>query len=181
MKGRYYVGGNSCGGVSVLIVICGILCIALAVSLWKTRKYYKMAYYDGLTGIYNRTYFEEEFENFFREKKNFALVMIDIDNFKIVNDTLGHAKGDQILIDLARKLEEYFEFSFRYGGDEFVVLEKDLKNLEEKLRTIQDVFSEVMFSFGISTLQEFSTKGQLFENADSRMYLQKKAHKTKAS
>lgn len=161
----------------MLGMICGVLVAFLVFALVKMRKYYKAAHYDALTGIYNRMSFEEEFDRFFKEKKNFGLVMIDIDNFKLVNDSLGHAKGDQILIDLAQKLEEYFELAFRYGGDEFVILDSDVKNLEERLCYIQDVFAEVMFSFGIATLKEFGTKGELFEFADSRMYLQKKNHK----
>ena len=161
----------------MLIVICGILCIGLIFSFMKMRKYYKAAYYDALTGSYNRNYFEAEFENLYRANKDFALVMIDIDNFKQVNDTFGHAKGDEILRDLAHRLEDYFELSFRYGGDEFVVLETNPKNLEAKLEEIQVLFSEVMFSFGIASLKEFATKGQIFENADSRMYSQKNMHK----
>lgn len=161
----------------MLGIACGVLCVFLIFALCGMRKYYKAAHYDALTGIYNRMAFEEEFDRFFKEKKNFGLVMIDIDNFKLVNDSLGHAKGDQILVDLAQKLDEYFELAFRYGGDEFVILESDVKNLEEKLCYIQDVFAEVMFSFGITTLNEFSTKGELFEIADSRMYLQKQNHK----
>lgn len=88
---------------------------------------------DPLTGIYNRHYFDvraQEKMDFAREnKKPFAVVMLDIDHFKKINDQYGHKSGDQVLIKFASICEETFRYDdlvARYGGDEFVVFLNDV-------------------------------------------------------
>ena len=89
----------------------------------------KMAEQDGLTGLYNRTYFQQELERVVerarRARESFALLYIDLDNFKYVNDTLGHAAGDKLLIEVADILSHRArkgDLIVRLGGDEFTVL-----------------------------------------------------------
>ena len=89
-----------------------------------------MAEHDGLTGMYNRSYFQQELERVVERVRRSgdhccALLYIDLDNFKYVNDTLGHAAGDRLLIEVARTLRRRARKSdliARFGGDEFTVL-----------------------------------------------------------
>src|SRR5699024_44490 len=83
---------------------------------------------DGLTNIANRRSFDEVLTQWLGERTDFAVIMIDIDFFKRVNDTYGHLIGDEVLKFLAREMEDMFANSgqcFRYGGEEFIVLLKN--------------------------------------------------------
>jgi diguanylate cyclase (GGDEF)-like protein len=84
---------------------------------------------DGLTGLYNRRFFNKQLKiEIARTKRTgepFCLVLIDLDNFKSVNDNLGHAKGDEFLVKICRLISLKIrptDFACRYGGDEFAVL-----------------------------------------------------------
>ncbi|MDZ4684525.1 MAG: GGDEF domain-containing protein [Planctomycetaceae bacterium] len=106
----------------------------------------KRALHDPLTGVYNRAFFDESLsrEAFRcqREAAPIAVLFVDIDHFKVVNDTLGHAMGDQVLRHIALTLQETLRESdilARFGGEEFVVLvhqpaEKGLQKLAERVR-----------------------------------------------
>jgi len=96
------------------------------------EKVHEMATRDGLTGLYNfrsfREIFGREFERFLRYGRNMALMMIDLDNFKGVNDSFGHQVGDKVLHTVAGIIQASLrktDYGFRYGGDEFVVLLPD--------------------------------------------------------
>ncbi|MGB9749812.1 MAG: diguanylate cyclase [Caldisericia bacterium] len=84
---------------------------------------------DSLTNLYNRRKLEEvlkyEINVFLRRDENFQLIMLDVDNFKMINDTLGHIEGDEILIkigEIFHKNLRKVDFIFRYGGDEFIII-----------------------------------------------------------
>jgi two-component system cell cycle response regulator len=84
---------------------------------------------DGLTGVWNRRYFQMQFRSVLatatRFRRHFSLLMLDLDRFKDVNDTYGHQRGDAILIDFATRLKEVVrevDTFARYGGEEFVLL-----------------------------------------------------------
>ncbi len=88
-----------------------------------------MAEHDGLTGLHNRSYFQNEMERYLeqvrRTGQTCALLYLDLDNFKFVNDTLGHAAGDRLLIEVASILSKRArktDVIARMGGDEFTVL-----------------------------------------------------------
>lgn len=93
----------------------------------------EMAFHDGLTDVYNRRYFDEvlisEWRACLREGKRLAALMIDVDHFKIYNDTYGHQQGDECLKSIARELRSRFkrprDLVARYGGEEFVALLSD--------------------------------------------------------
>jgi diguanylate cyclase (GGDEF)-like protein/PAS domain S-box-containing protein len=97
-----------------------------------------VAEHDGLTGLFNRSYFQQELERVVeraqrRSAHHSALLYIDLDNFKYVNDTLGHAAGDQLIVQIAAVLQKRARKSdilARFGGDEFTVLldDTDLDN-----------------------------------------------------
>lgn len=90
----------------------------------------RLAEHDSLTGLYNRAYFHAELERVVEKVKRnehspFAVLYLDLDNFKYINDTLGHAAGDKLLIEVAQLLHSRTRRSdlvARLGGDEFVVL-----------------------------------------------------------
>lgn len=106
------------------------------------------AEHDSLTGLFNRHYFQEELERLVariaRSGANAALFYIDLDQFKYVNDTLGHAAGDQLLLEVTELLRKHMrggDLLARFGGDEFTLLlynieYDDVKKLADKLRMI---------------------------------------------
>ena len=111
-----------------------------------------MAEHDGLTGLYNRSYFQNEMERFFERVKRTgqtcALLYIDLDNFKYVNDTLGHVAGDRLLIEVASILSKRArktDIIARMGGDEFTVLLFNV-NREQALYTA-DSFRKKLASY----------------------------------
>ena len=123
-----------------------------------------IAYFDMLTGVYNRRYFIEtaakELERSRRGYPNIAIMMIDIDHFKKVNDTYGHNIGDQVLKAVAtqaRVILRPYDLFARYGGEEFVVLASRVDaesalNLAQRLResTAMLKFTHLGESFGIT-------------------------------
>jgi diguanylate cyclase (GGDEF)-like protein/PAS domain S-box-containing protein len=163
----------------------------------------KMAYFDSLTNLPNRALFSNEVEHAIAYAKrygtSFGLMLIDIDNFKRINDTLGHSCGDQLLQKVAERLvscvrksdylsrpaiEDSTEVVARLGGDEFTILltcfnhEEDAAKvatrvIEKTARPYQlddhEVF--VTLSIGISTFPgDGTTQDILFRNADTAMY-----------
>lgn len=99
----------------------------------KNKVISRLAYFDGLTKVYNRRHFDEvmesEWERFLRNKINFAILLIDIDYFKMYNDTYGHQPGDKCLRKVASTIKKSAsranDFAARYGGEEFVVFLSD--------------------------------------------------------
>ncbi|GAB4421335.1 MAG: hypothetical protein OHK0032_17110 [Thermodesulfovibrionales bacterium] len=108
----------------------------------------ELSYRDPLTGLYNRRKFEEFLEyEVYRSKRyshHFSIVMLDIDNFKNINDTFGHPGGDMVLKEIASLIEQnirYSDIAARVGGDEFAVIlpETEIRNgmvVAEKLRRL---------------------------------------------
>lgn len=96
----------------------------------------RLAYYDHLTGLQNRTFFkgvmEEELASLKRSESMLSLLYIDLDNFKTINDSLGHEAGDALLVEVAKRLKDCLRTDdavARIGGDEFAVLIKDVDAL----------------------------------------------------
>ncbi len=100
-----------------------------------------LAYFDTLTGLPNRVLFQDRLAHSIsqsrREQEKLALILVDLDNFKTVNDTLGHAAGDEMLKEVARRLQSCVRDSdsvARLGGDEFALILMDAKGPEEMAR-----------------------------------------------
>ncbi|MFC7686979.1 EAL domain-containing protein [Ureibacillus sp. GCM10028918] len=112
-----------------------------------------LAYHDMLTGLPNRRLFDEELEEYIhqaeRSNEHFAVFYFDLDRFKVVNDTLGHHIGDQLLIEVTKRLQKQIrpdDLLARMGGDEFALLVKNLADL----RLIEDLAKKILTSFEAS-------------------------------
>ncbi|MEI8199976.1 MAG: sensor domain-containing diguanylate cyclase [Eubacteriales bacterium] len=156
-----------------------------------------MARTDGLTGINNRQYFmqlaAEEFEKAHRYHSPFCLVMIDIDNFKSINDSYGHLAGDEVLRHFSHVLFQdirKFDVAGRYGGDEFILIFPNtdmmlavqiMKRIEHAMQSPIELPDKVTLaitiSYGISQMQEEDSLESLIKKADLAMYLMKRSGK----
>ncbi len=164
------------------------------------RELERLSMRDDLTGLYNRRIFEEkiikEVERASRQHYELFLAMVDIDNFKSYNDAYGHPKGDEVLIALARILQECtrnnVDFAFRLGGDEFAVLltETNAQQAEEIVQRILARYGdcklgETSLSIGIvscrqcSSLSRGEDVGRMKNRADKAMYEAKKSGKNR--
>lgn len=147
----------------------------------------KLSYTDQLTGLYNRykvkDLFEYEKKQIIRYKTDLAIIIVDIDFFKTVNDTFGHIVGDLILVELGACLTKNVRNSdivSRWGGEEFVILtpktnEEQAMILAEKIRQKikEHVFSHnihLTVSFGITSFQEADTLESFILRADKALY-----------
>ncbi len=161
------------------------------------------AYHDFLTGLPNRRYFKEELNRRLIESKeksirHVAVLFMDIDRFKDINDTLGHSKGDQLIQLIANRIKECLppanNFLTRQGGDEFVILFSDftpeeVERITEKIMAYvqqpcyidsDEVF--VSISSGLSFYPEHSTNlDTLITYADVAMYASKRQGGSKVS
>lgn len=114
------------------------------------ERYRKLAFFDLLTQLPNREALIEQLDNVFRTlrpKEQVELMYLDIDNLKEVNDTLGVAYGDELLIDVTHRIKQALDendYLARYSGDEFVILTQNLEDIDaydEKIKRIQKIFS----------------------------------------
>lgn len=137
------------------------------------------AEHDKLTGLFNRTGYVAIYQNIDLSKA--AYILLDVDNFKEVNDKHGHAFGDKVLVNAAKQLKEHFvhdnSFVFRIGGDEFsVVFEnvtdeqyQDLENCYHKVNKSLGRYG-VSMSAGVAKGEEGDTTDSLFRKADKALY-----------
>lgn len=156
---------------------------------------------DPLTGLLNRAAFEErmneEVARALRYGRHLTLVMFDVDDFKSVNDRLGHQTGDRVLVQVAQALRASFRLSdpvFRYGGDEFIAvcpetqgaeIENALKRVEGQqigLREEDDRQHAIKISWGVASLPTDAVSDfGLIQIADQRLYRLKREHHRKAA
>ena len=161
---------------------------------YKTKhKISNMLYSDALTGISNRLHLEVQMEKLllenYRKDKRFAVVFIDLDYFKHINDTLGHDVGDQLLQKVANGIREVlspYDIFARIGGDEFVIIHKDIDSddIAVKIHDVMDVIStpwhiqgyelKISASIGVALYpDDGKSMIDLMKNADIAMYKSK--------
>ncbi len=155
-----------------------------------------LAYLDGLTRIYNRRYFldkaERLIEDHRKRKQSLAILFIDIDDFKKVNDEYGHQFGDEVLVHLASVLKGAVrgdDLVGRYGGEEFVIMlfETDqvgaitvIKHIQNHIRTSRLSIEDFSYSISIglySNIPSEVTLNKMISNSDEAMYLAKQQGK----
>jgi diguanylate cyclase (GGDEF)-like protein len=154
----------------------------------------QLAYLDGLTGIFNRRYFElrieEEMERARRFDAGMAVIMVDIDQFKRLNDEFGHLLGDEVLRQVSSIFSQQLrkiDVVCRYGGEEFAILlsQTGLQHamgVAEKLRRLIETWQfpgvprPVTISAGTATYPDHgSTRDELVKAADAGLYAAKQA------
>lgn len=157
----------------------------------------KIAYTDHITGIPNRTAFTEQLDSILktlRKDETIAVMYIDLDNFKRVNELLGHSYGDELLIDATdriKQLTDENDYLACFGGDEFTVLTQNIDDIgeyEEKIKKIQNVFSYpfvlaakeffITLSIGVCLIpKDGKTTQTVLKNLDSALYAAKSSGK----
>lgn len=153
----------------------------------------KQSQKDSLTGLYNKIVTQSLIEDYIcgeGHEKNHALIMMDVDNFKSINDTYGHIQGDNTLIEISSRLPKIFrstDIIGRIGGDEFFILMKDFNTEEqliEKLTALCKMFSEIRIgenkerkisgSIGVAAYpKDGITFHDLYKKADTSLYYAK--------
>lgn len=153
-----------------------------------------LANYDSLTSLPNRRLLTDRMRHTLalskRHDRSFAIIFVDLDRFKIINDTLGHAAGDELLIQVSERLQSQIRSSdtlARLGGDEFVLLIEEINSRETIAKISQNIIGQFSQAFHIEN-QEFTTSssigisvypddgddiGTLMKNADTAMYAAK--------
>lgn len=158
------------------------------------KKLFDQANRDSLTGLYNRRYFNKAVEGSLAEnKRNFSIAILDLDNFKRINDTYGHNFGDEVLIEIGKMMKNVLKsdgFSCRYGGEEFVFYFENIYS-DIQIQIINNLRydfaswyedktgSKGSFSAGLTICRHDDTYTTLLNRADSCLYKAKETGKNK--
>ena len=162
------------------------------------KQIHRLAYFDHLTGLANRSYYQERMDDIIKSalqrKAQFALLFIDMDGFKGINDSFGHHMGDQYLQEIAQRLKlvaREIDFIVRLGGDEFCIIVNNITDeasvAEVAKRCLQKINQPLMLgnhqikpraSIGISLFpKDGNGEAELLKAADTAMYLAKQTGK----
>lgn len=175
---------------SIALIAVMVFIVLVVIFYMKLRSLENLNKLDGLTKSFNRGHFNKKYREYMSRKQNFYLIMFDIDNFKILNDTFGHVFGDKVLKEIvkaAKSMIGIYGEIFRYGGEEFVVLikylgEEEVVRMAEELRNYienrqwdEDIL--VTISVGIAGTSE--ERYDILEDADRRLYFSKKNGKNR--
>ncbi|KTD23586.1 putative regulatory protein [Legionella lansingensis] len=154
-----------------------------------------LAHYDLLTNLPNRRQFEAQFERelatSLRHKRKFAVLFIDVNKFKQINDTFGHKVGDLFLVTLAERLKRSIrneDFAARIGGDEFIVIVTEIESYDKAEKVAQKISRKLCATYTLSgnkiegsvsigiayVPRDGHTMEEIMAMADERMYQQKK-------
>ena len=170
-------------------IILTMLLITLTINYFH-KQLNQLATTDKLTGVHNRQVFDyslkQSIEKFKRNKIPFSLMLLDIDHFKNINDTLGHLEGDKILKQIAQLIQKNIRSSdelCRWGGEEFIIITHECKltqaaKLAEKLRHIIEIttlstssnISTITISIGIAQMEPTDNDTTLVSKADKALY-----------
>jgi diguanylate cyclase (GGDEF)-like protein/PAS domain S-box-containing protein len=155
----------------------------------REKQIHQLAYFDQLTGLHNRASFNIVFEEWRVNKPSFALMIMDLNGFKQINDHHGHLAGDRALKHFAERLQSSIstsDFVARLSGDEFVIMLDDVRNVEPVILSIRSGLQEP-FEIAAGSRLTLSTSigaglypgdgsclDDLFKEADDRMYAEKR-------
>lgn len=174
------------------IVFIAMLIVKYVIKSKDFEQQYKLATTDGLTGLYNHRYFQEQMtsalEHAKRYETEFSLIIIDIDYFKKFNDSFGHQCGDRVLRAVAQTLKKNVratDIVCRYGGEEMSIILPNIGRedaiftaqklcklvAEQEVRTNNDKTTNVTISLGVATYPgDAETTQDLIKAADERLY-----------
>ena len=170
------------------LVILSIIIIALGLNGLRLNKLLKnLSQTDALSGLYNRRFMnkklEEEIMKFQRYETPFSLLLLDIDYFKIINDTFGHDKGDLVIKKISSLMQTHIrntDICARWGGEEFLILasNSDLNgalilanNIRELIENCEfEINSYVTVSIGVSTMTKSLDQESLLKLVDNALY-----------
>lgn len=180
--------------LEIINIIANMGALAIENCLF-TGKLQELSIIDKMTSVYNHRFlldtFDKEIERAARHQHALSYIMIDLDNFKTINDTLGHLKGDEVLTSVAKVLKDTVrgtDYVCRYGGDEFAILlletgREDTIKVIEKLRSAAmplwaNLPSGANMSAGFAVYPEDgSTPADLIKHADRLIYQEKQEKK----
>ncbi|QDY82044.1 GGDEF domain-containing protein [Paenibacillus polymyxa] len=152
------------------------------------QRIYRSSITDGLTGLYNRKYFSGRLRRYMDQGIRVSVIFCDIDNFKKLNDTQGHARADEVLKQVAQIMEEELDeigLTGRYGGEELVAMVVDRRakvaHVAERIRERVAEESIVTISVGHSTVKKEINPDELVKQADQAMYISKTTGKNKVT
>lgn len=185
------------GALMLIVLMLEAFCIVMmkrAVEDMEREKLYEMAYQDVLTNLKNRAWCEKIMQEYEDSHNPVSIINIDLNYFKHVNDTYGHAKGDELLIHFAEILKAAFPHPAcvgRMGGDEFIViLDYETEGeLEAKIQNLNKVVTEwnqkttedkqISFASGFASNENDMTRSvwKVYEAADHKMYEYKQKYK----
>lgn len=158
-------------------------------SVHRQKELYKSrARSDALTGLYNRSHFEAHLRRMIETEQKGALLFLDLDHFKRVNDSFGHDVGDAVLVQFARHLKvscRASDVSARWGGEEFALMLKDADEKDgcKRAQALLDAIAADRFehgvhmttSIGVTTIRPDDTVHTLIKRADTLLYAAKEA------
>lgn len=153
----------------------------------RTQALENLANTDSLTHIFNRrkisSLIENEHARYLRNKMEYSVIIIDLDNFKSINDRFGHGAGDNALFDFATLVKNNIRKSdqlARWGGEEFLILLPDTNTqsattLAEHIRKLTEthsfnIINKLTISIGVASIKEDETIDQLLKRADDALY-----------
>lgn len=182
--------------VNIIFALLALILIKLAMVFLLHRHNHmraieKLTTLDGLTGVKNRAFFEHQYEHLKTQCSSKQLptscIMIDIDNFKAINDKYGHQTGDQCIIEVAQTLKSELkrknDWVARYGGEEFVLLltntshheackmaERMRKSVSEIKVAFKQTPIQIRISAGVQTATDIDELASLVKKADEKLY-----------
>ncbi len=147
----------------------------------------RLSFTDRLTSVYNRRRLDEQISANHEVGLEYLFILIDVDDFKVVNDSHGHAVGDECLVYVAKKLSESFgECVYRFGGDEFAVISQENEDaccakIDKINEALLSVFQgvDLHISAGMYRADSTDTPGDVFINTDRALYKAKAGGKSK--
>ena len=167
----------------------GILSMQLDItdSIKKEKKLKYLSYHDDLTGLYNRNFFEEELQRLDTKRQlPLALILVDANGLKLINDTYGHSSGDQFLIKIAEVLNSVMreeDIIARLGGDEFVAIlpkteQKEAQKIVNRIlsKSREKYIEDINLSIGIGAAVKTDHRQNIYDilnQADKKMYQDK--------
>jgi len=130
---------------------------------------------DSLSGLYNKRHFDKHFARPLNRKDDHkVLILIDVDNFKMINDTKGHAFGDKVIKTIGKTIKKYTratDCAYRVGGDEFAILSDNIHAADRVVLELKKY--KISISIGIAEFEAKDDRASVYKAADASLYQSK--------